>query len=67
MPLLKESNPSSLPPQNERVEMTNLALQERLQELEVRNYHLQGLVVELLNKNEQLRRTLEQLEKGKNA
>jgi predicted nuclease with TOPRIM domain len=67
MPLLKESNPSNLPPQNERVEMTGLALQERLQELEVRNSHLQGLVAELLNKNEQLRRTLEQLEKGKNA
>lgn len=67
MPLLKESNPSSPLPQHERVEMAGLALQERLQELEVRNSHFQGLVVELLNKNEQLRRTVEQLEKGKSA
>jgi len=66
MPLLKESNPSSLPSQNERVEMAGLALQERLQELEVRNSHLQGLVVELLNKNEELRRALKRFENEKN-
>jgi hypothetical protein len=35
-------------------------LESRLYELEFRNAHLQALVVELLDKNEQLRRALAQ-------
>jgi predicted RNase H-like nuclease (RuvC/YqgF family) len=51
-----------LTPPGEKAEMAGIALQYRLQELEMQNSHLQGLVVELLNKNEQLRRKLAQLE-----
>lgn len=39
-------------------------LENRLQELEFRNSQLQTLVVELLDKNEQLRRTLAQRERS---
>lgn len=40
------------------------ALQERITELEARNMYLQSLVVELLDKNEQLRRKTETQEKS---
>jgi hypothetical protein len=39
-------------------EMTSLSAANHLQELEFRNLQLQTLVVELLDKNEQLRRAL---------
>jgi hypothetical protein len=39
-----------------RGEGTNMNLLDRVTELEARNLHLQTLVVELLDKNEQLRR-----------
>lgn len=39
-------------------------LESRLHELEFRNSQLQTLVVELLDKNEQLRRTLAQRERS---
>lgn len=39
-------------------EKAGLNLQARVTELETRNVYLQSLVVELLNKNEQLRRQL---------
>ena len=39
-----------------RRESTNMNLLDRVTELEARNLHLQTLVVELLDKNEQLRR-----------
>ena len=35
-----------------------MSLQERIAELEARNRYLQSLVVELLDKNEQLRRQI---------
>lgn len=38
----------------------DMSLQDRIAELEARNLHLQTLVVELLDKNEQLRRQLAQ-------
>jgi predicted nuclease with TOPRIM domain len=59
MPPPKELNPSDSAPQGEIV---NATLHERMQELEIQNSQLQTLVVELLDKNEQLRRTLARLE-----
>jgi len=75
MPLPKESNPSnperisrgSFPRDLEhRASLTTgeegvgMNLQDRITELEARNLYLQSLVVELLDKNEQLRRKVKQ-------
>lgn len=43
-------------------ESAGMNLQERITELEARNLYLQSLVVELLDKNEQLRRKVRQQE-----
>lgn len=48
MPLPSKSSPFEL-------QVVDVALQERVAELEARNLYLQTLVVELLDKNEQLR------------
>lgn len=66
MPPLKESNPFNPAPRNEVTDMAN-SMHERLQELEMQNSQLQGLVVELLNKNEQLRRALAQADHERQA
>lgn len=73
MPLPRELNPSSRepfvsPPEHQvrdvmHDENTCLNLQARVVELETRNLYLQSLVVELLDKNEQLRRKLAPQEK----
>ena len=58
----RELNPSDAgllseeQPAHNRGEGTNMNLLDRVTELEARNLHLQTLVVELLDKNEQLRR-----------
>ena len=58
----RELNPSDAgllseeQPAYNRREGTNVNLLDRVTELEARNLHLQTLVVELLDKNEQLRR-----------
>jgi hypothetical protein len=49
MPLLKQSNPSSLISQGETADMANTMLHDRLRELEIQNSHLQALVAELLD------------------
>ena len=41
-------------------ESTSMNLLDRVTELEARNLHLQSLIVELLNKNEQLRREVKE-------
>jgi hypothetical protein len=53
----KELNPSDAA-HSDMAEMTSLSAANHLQELEFRNLQLQTLVVELLDKNEQLRRAL---------
>jgi hypothetical protein len=53
---LKELSPSSQMPQHDL-----------LQELEFKNLQLQKLIVELLDKNERLRRALEQFENAPQA
>ena len=45
---------------SEQEEIRSMNLNDRIVELEARNLHLQTLVVELLDKNEQLRRALAQ-------
>jgi hypothetical protein len=66
MPLPRELNPSDREPfvtqldhqglHTVQDDNAGLNLQARIAELEARNLHLQSLVVELLDKNEQLRR-----------
>jgi hypothetical protein len=62
----RESNPSDAvlsseePLAHNRREGTGMNLLDRVTELEARNLHLQSLVVELLNKNEQLRREVKE-------
>ncbi len=72
MPLPRELNPSSpgvfsrelFTPDIEKQDLhSGTGLQERVMELESRNIYLQTLVVELLDKNEQLRRKVAQQEK----
>jgi hypothetical protein len=62
MPPQKGLNRSDAAP-NETAEMTDILIQDRLRELEMKNSYLQGLIVELLDKNERLRSALAQLEK----
>jgi hypothetical protein len=63
MPQQKELNRSNAVPDNKTAEMTDMLLRDRLRELEMKNTSLQGLIVELLDKNERLRSTLAQMEK----
>lgn len=72
MPLLRELNPSDREPVASRLEHpeshplqeenAGLSMQARVTELEARNLYLQSLVVELLDKNEKLRRKATQQE-----
>jgi hypothetical protein len=61
MPPLRELNPSDATPQNETAAVMQ---QERMLELEVQNSQLRTLVVELLNKNEELRIKVARLEEN---